>query len=73
MRKSSMACGYHPNILITGCSSGIGFCAANLLHQRGYNVVATVRKADDALTLQQFGIITTQLDLTDSQSIKDAV
>lgn len=60
------------NILITGCSSGIGLCAAMVLHERGYNVVATVRKSQDAMPLQQLGVITTKLDLTDSASIKHA-
>jgi len=73
MSKSTLTSGNRLNILITGCSSGIGFCAATLLHQLGYNVVATVRKADDALPLQQLGISTTKLDLTQSKSIKDAL
>ncbi len=73
MLKSTLAGDNRPNILITGCSSGIGFCAAKLLHQRGYKVVATVRKTQDALPLQQLGIITTELDLADSESIKEAV
>jgi short-subunit dehydrogenase len=61
------------NILITGCSSGIGACAAEICQQRGYNVIATVRKTEDAIALQQKGITTTLLDLTDSESIQQAV
>ena len=61
------------NILITGCSSGIGLCAAKVLHQQGYNVIATVRKASDAAPLQKLGIITTELELADSESIQRVI
>lgn len=60
------------NILITGCSSGIGYSAAIELHQAGYQVVATVRHAKDAIPLNQLGITTTLLDLNEPQSISDA-
>ncbi|MDC9724587.1 MAG: SDR family NAD(P)-dependent oxidoreductase [Gammaproteobacteria bacterium] len=61
------------NILITGCSTGIGLCAAETLHQQGYNVVATVRQASDAARLKQLGITTTILELTDSKSIQQTI
>lgn len=35
-------------VVITGCSSGIGKAAAEVLSDRGYSVIATVRKHDDA-------------------------
>jgi len=57
------------SILITGCSSGIGYCAARTLHERGYQVYATTRKAEDIESLSSIGIRTLQLDLDDHQSI----
>jgi NAD(P)-dependent dehydrogenase (short-subunit alcohol dehydrogenase family) len=35
-------------ILITGCSTGLGFAAARAFAVRGYRVIATVRSEDDA-------------------------
>ncbi|MDG1687888.1 MAG: SDR family NAD(P)-dependent oxidoreductase [Gammaproteobacteria bacterium] len=60
------------NILITGCSTGIGYSAASLLHQKGYQVIATVRKHEDAQILEAQGITSTLLDLADSESILSA-
>jgi len=61
------------SILITGCSTGIGRCVAEGLHQRGYRVFASVRQAKDLAIFQQQGIETLLLDLRDSDSIKIAV
>ena len=44
-----------------------------MLHQRGYNVIATVRKIEDSSVLQSLGISTTLLDLDDSHSIQQAM
>jgi NAD(P)-dependent dehydrogenase (short-subunit alcohol dehydrogenase family) len=60
-------------ILITGCSTGIGYATAALLKKRGHNVIATARKAEDVSRLQQEGYIAIQLDLADSNSIQQAV
>ena len=60
-------------ILITGCSSGIGYSAAVLLKNRGHHVIATARKSDDVARLKQEGFTALQLDLADSQSIQQAV
>ena len=35
------------NVIITGCSSGIGRCVAEGLKERGYRVFATARKKRD--------------------------
>jgi NAD(P)-dependent dehydrogenase (short-subunit alcohol dehydrogenase family) len=60
-------------ILITGCSSGIGYCVASGLQKRGYRVFATARRAESVKQLNAEGFESLQLDLDDSQSIKQAV
>ena len=60
-------------ILITGCSSGIGYCVASGLQQRGYRVFATARRAESVEQLNAEGFESLQLDLDNSQSIKQAV
>ncbi len=60
-------------ILITGCSSGIGYHVAVGLKARGYRVIATARQEPDVIRLQQAGLEALQLDLDDSQSIQQAV
>ncbi len=61
------------NILITGCSSGIGYCVAHELKKRGYRVFATARKMTDVIRLQTEGLESLQLDLANSNSIQTAV
>ncbi|TXI26656.1 MAG: SDR family oxidoreductase [Nitrosomonas oligotropha] len=56
-------------ILITGCSSGIGYCAAKGLQERGYRVFATARKRYSVEKLLAEGLESFRLDLNDSNSI----
>lgn len=60
-------------ILITGCSSGIGACAARGLKARGWQVFATARQPADVARLQAEGLESLPLDLRDSDSIRAAV
>lgn len=57
-------------ILITGCSSGIGFAAATILNKSNYRVFATVRKESDAAMLKNLGIETFIMDVNDSVAIQ---
>ncbi|EPA8653870.1 SDR family NAD(P)-dependent oxidoreductase [Photobacterium damselae] len=58
------------SILITGCSSGIGFYCAKQLHQAGHHVVATCRTEYDHKALQQLGISTVSMEMSDDISIE---
>lgn len=60
------------SVLITGCSSGIGWVAAVDLRQRGYRVIATCRKPADVQRLNDAGIETLLLDLDDAASVDAA-
>lgn len=60
-------------VLISGCSTGIGYATAVELKNRGHKVIASARKEEDVARLQQEGFIAVQLDLTDSSSIQQAV
>ncbi|OIQ64765.1 putative 2,4-dienoyl-CoA reductase [mine drainage metagenome] len=61
------------SILITGCSSGIGYDAANALHQRGWRVFATCRSEDDCARLRDEGLESFPLDLASESSLDSAV
>ncbi|MCX8049723.1 MAG: SDR family NAD(P)-dependent oxidoreductase [Methylohalobius sp.] len=60
-------------ILITGCSSGIGYITAKGLRERGYRVFASARKLEDVARLKADGFEAVHLDLDDSTSLKAAV
>lgn len=59
-------------VLITGCSTGIGYVTAHMLRERGYRVFATARRAESVEMLQIEGFESLQLDLDDSNSIQRA-
>lgn len=60
-------------ILITGCSSGIGYDAAHSLNKRGWRVFATCRQQADCARLRDEGLESFVLDYSNEQSISEAV
>ena len=60
-------------ILITGCSSGIGYAAAHTLRERGWKVFASCRQTRDCERLAAEGFDAPQLDYTDASSIATAL
>ncbi len=60
-------------VLITGCSSGIGLATAQVLKARGWNVIASARKAEDVQRLKQLGLRAVQLNIADPASIEGAL
>ncbi len=57
-------------ILITGCSTGIGYVCAKGLKDRGYRVFATARKPGDIQRLEAEGLEAVSLDYRYSQSVQ---
>ena len=60
-------------VLITGCSSGIGFCLANGLRAAGYRVFATARKEKDITKLKELGFDAFLLDLASSSHLSHKI
>jgi len=60
------------SVVITGCSSGIGAAAAIALRERGWAVYPTARKPEDLETLRAQGFTAIELDVSDSDSVKNA-
>ncbi len=57
------------SVLVTGCSSGIGYTCALGLKARGYRVIATARKPDDLARLEAEGLEAVALDYADPASV----
>lgn len=72
-QQYSMPKTHSDTVLITGCSSGIGYDCAHLLKAQGYQVIATARKMTDVDRLTEEGLQALQLDLNDNDSITEAV
>ncbi|MCC0063089.1 MAG: SDR family NAD(P)-dependent oxidoreductase [Defluviimonas sp.] len=61
------------SILITGCSSGIGYDAALGLRESGWRVFATCRQEEDCARLRSAGLESFRLDYADTDSIGAAL
>ncbi len=61
------------NILITGCSSGIGLVVAQDLLARGYRVLASCRTIADSERLAAMGLLPIIIDLDSESSVAQAI
>lgn len=61
------------SILITGCSSGIGYCCAVGLKAKGWRVFAACRKIEDCARLKSEGFDSPLLDYTAPETIDAAL
>ncbi len=59
--------------LITGCSSGYGLETARHFHDRGWTVIATMRRPDETLLPRSSRLRVLPLDVTDQASIAAAI
>src|ERR671910_3270035 len=60
-------------VLITGCSSGIGWATAERLVDVGWRVYATAHSVEKMAPLEQRGCGLLPLDVTDEDSMRSAV
>src|SRR5215210_6486476 len=60
-------------VLITGCSSGIGWATAERLADVGWRVYATARQVEAIAPLEEQGCELLPLDVTDEDSMRSAV
>ena len=60
-------------VLVTGCTSGLGKATALRLNKAGWRVLATARNDSDLKSLGEAGLIPIRLELTDPQSIREAI
>ncbi|WP_220800436.1 SDR family oxidoreductase [Roseobacter sp. OBYS 0001] len=61
------------SILITGCSSGIGYCAAQGLKVAGWRVFASCRKHEDCDRLRAEGFESPLIDYTQPDTIRQGL
>ncbi|MDQ0738692.1 SDR family oxidoreductase [Pseudomonas sp. W4I3] len=59
-----------PNVLITGCSSGIGRALADAFKAAGYDVWASARRTEDVAALAAAGFNAVQLDVNDPAALQ---
>jgi len=60
-------------VLITGCSSGIGWATAERLADVGWRVYATARDVEKIAPLEERGCMLLPIDVTDEGSMRSAV
>ena len=57
------------SLLITGCSSGIGYASAHFMRDRGWRVFPACRKQEDVDRLKGEGFEAVRIDYADTDSI----